>query len=182
MEVQMYRQHALPTALLAMVVISGAGPAEATHIVGKAGPGADTGVSLLLPMMNPERGKRLYVAKGCVACHAINGVGGHDAPNLDAHTMQRVMNPFDFAARMWNHAPGMLTAQEEALGGQITFTGQELADLIAFVHDEPTQHGFTEADLTEEAKVMMGHEHGGMEPPAAHADELGHGQGDDHHD
>jgi hypothetical protein len=33
-------------------------------------------------------------------------VGGHDAPNLDAHTMEGLATPFDFAARMWNHAPG----------------------------------------------------------------------------
>jgi CxxC motif-containing protein (DUF1111 family) len=35
-----------------------------------------------MPSMNPTRGRRLFVSKGCVACHAINGVGGHDATNL----------------------------------------------------------------------------------------------------
>ena len=44
---------------------------------------------LMLPIMSPARGRILYASKGCVACHAINGVGGEDAPPLDAATMCR---------------------------------------------------------------------------------------------
>lgn len=150
-------------------------PAYGGHVVQPTTP--ESGVHLVMPTMDEERGKEVFVSKGCVACHAVNGVGGHDAPNLDAHTMQGLMNPFDFAARMWNHAPGMLMAQEDALGEQITLTGQELADLIAFVHDEKVQHTFTEADLTPQARAMMDHEHGGARASEAHAEELGH-----HHD
>ncbi len=129
---------------------------------------------LVMPRMDPRRGKDLFVTKGCIACHAINGIGGHDAPNMDAHTMAPVMNPFDFAAKMWNHAQGMIYAQEEAFGEQITFTGDELADIIAFVHDDDAQHDFTERDLTPEAREMMHHEHGGMPGHEAHAEEIGH--------
>lgn len=152
--------------------------AQAGHVV-EAKP--LEGVELVMPQMDPERGKELFVEKGCVACHAINGVGGHDAPSLDAHTMNGLMNPFDFSARMWNHAPGMIATQQEALGEQITLTGQELADIIAFVHDEGTQHTFTQADLTPKAREMMDHEHRGAAPSEAHAEELGHHHGDDNH-
>ena len=124
-------------------------PAYGGHVVQPTTP--DGRVHLVTPTIGGERGKEVFVSKGCIACHA-NGVGGHDAPKLDARTMQGLMNPFDFAARMWNHAPGMLMAQEDALGEQITLTGQELADLIAFVHDERVQHTFTEADLTPAAR------------------------------
>ena len=55
---------------------------------------------LMMPRMDPARGRKLYASKGCVACHAINGVGGHDATPLDARTMGARMNPFDFAAKM----------------------------------------------------------------------------------
>ena len=34
---------------------------------------------LVLPKMDSKRGRELYVNKGCVACHSINGVGGADA-------------------------------------------------------------------------------------------------------
>jgi cytochrome c len=132
--------------------------------------------NMRMPSMNPQRGRRLFVAKGCVACHAINGVGGHDATNLDAHTMQPMMNPFDFAAKMWAMAPAMIYAQEEALGEQILFTGDELADIVAFVHNDEAQHNFGEADMTPQARRMMDHEHGAPGGGAeAHAEELGHG-------
>ncbi len=132
--------------------------------------------NMRMPSMNPLRGRKLFVAKGCVACHAINGVGGHDATNLDAHTMRPMMNPFEFAAKMWAMAPAMIYAQEEALGGQILFTGDELADIIAFVHNDETQHDFGEADLTPVARQMMHHQHGAPGGgPEAHAEELGHG-------
>ncbi|MEH6647827.1 c-type cytochrome [Sulfitobacter sp.] len=35
---------------------------------------------LMMPEMNAEEGRRLFVSKGCVVCHSINGVGGTDAP------------------------------------------------------------------------------------------------------
>ncbi len=31
--------------------------------------------NMQMPSMNPTRGRRLFVSKGCVACHAINGIG-----------------------------------------------------------------------------------------------------------
>ncbi len=150
-------------------------PAGASHVESGELIAAGHGSQLVIPIMNPERGKRLFVAKGCVACHAINGVGGHHAPVLDAHTMEGLMNPFDFAAKMWNHAPAMIAAQEDAFGEQVYFTGGELADVIAFVHDDETQHTFGESDLTAAAHEMMDHGHAGEPAPAAHADEIGHG-------
>jgi mono/diheme cytochrome c family protein len=138
-----------------------------------------TGPRLAMPMMNPARGRKLFVAKGCFACHAVNGVGGHDATNLDAHSTDHVVNPFEFAAKMWAMAPTMIAAQEEAMGEQILFTGQELADIIAFVHDDDEQHQFSIKDIPEKMRSMMHHTHG---KAPAHQKEIGHdhGEGDKH--
>ncbi len=133
---------------------------------------------LMMPRMDPARGRKLFAGKGCVACHAVNGVGGHDATPLDAHTMDRVMNPFDFAAKMWRMAPAMIYAQEEALGGQILFTGDEIADIIAFVHHDEEQHKFSEADIPPRIRKWRHESHG--EPgggAATHGEELGHNHG-----
>lgn len=139
---------------------------------------------LMMPQMDPALGRKLFASKGCVAWHSINGVGGHDATPLDAHTMDRMMNPFEFAAKMWSMAPAMIYAQEEALGYQITFTGDELAAIIAFVHHDEEQHKFSEADIPPEVQKMMNHTHG--EPgggPETHGPEIGHKhhmEGDQH--
>jgi len=127
---------------------------------------------LMLPSMNPARGRELFASKGCVVCHSVNGVGGEDAPMLDAETMDNVMNPFDFAAKMWRGAGAMVALQEDELGGQIELTGQELADIIAFVHDASEQKRFSDADIPHEIEEMMHHE--------GEADHHMEGKEDDH--
>ncbi len=109
---------------------------------------------LSFPDMNAERGMRLFAAKGCVACHSVNGVGGDHAA-LDAGTMDPVMHPFDFVAKMWTGAAAMVQAQEDVLGQQILFTGREIADIIAFVHDDAQQRKFSAAMIPPEIKKLM---------------------------
>ncbi|MCH7996031.1 MAG: c-type cytochrome, partial [Planctomycetes bacterium] len=104
---------------LVAVALTGAAlatSAVAGHVPGAVSREAGHVARLVFPIMNPERGKKIFVTKGCVACHAVNGVGGHDAPNMDAHARMEMVNPFDFAARMWNHAPAMIASQEGAFG------------------------------------------------------------------
>jgi cytochrome c len=110
---------------------------------------------LSLPSMNPERGKLLFASKGCVVCHQVNGVGGTDAPSLDAKTMAPVMNPFDFFAKMWRGAAPMIAMQRHELGHQISFTGQDLADIVAFVHNRAVQRTFSEKDIPAKIKALM---------------------------
>lgn len=112
---------------------------------------------LMIQPMDPAEGRLLFASKGCVVCHSINGVGGEDAPMLDAEFMDIPMNPFEFAARMWRGAPAMIAAQENELGSQIEFTGEELGNIIAFVHDADEQTKFSEDDIPSEIQEMMEH-------------------------
>jgi cytochrome c len=112
---------------------------------------------MLLPYMSPSKGRLLYASKGCVVCHSINGIGGEDAPALDAKTMTPIMDPFDFAAKMWRGAGTMITMQEDELGEQIDFTGEELANIIAFVHSASEQKKFSKADIPPRIIKLMAH-------------------------
>jgi len=112
---------------------------------------------LVLPAMNSANGRELFASKGCVVCHSINGVGGFDAPMLDAEFMDQPMNPFDFAANMWRGAETMVQLQREELGDVIQISGQDLADIIAFVHDPAEQALFSEADIPDDIREMMAH-------------------------
>lgn len=147
---------------------------EDDHMTAMSGMGR-----LMMPNKDATLGRQLFAAKGCVACHGINGVGGHDAAALDAHTMNAMMNPFEFAATMWAMAPAMIAAQEDAPDGQILFTGEELAHIIAFVHGDDEQHHFSAADIPPEVMPMMNHSHGEMSGMMEHAEEIGHEHGDE---
>ena len=114
---------------------------------------------LEMPAMDPARGRKLFASKGCVVCHAVNGLGGEDAPPLDAATMGGSMNPFEFSAKMWRGAEAMIFLQREELGEQIEFTGGELADLTAFVHHAEEQKKFSEADISPRIRELMAHGH-----------------------
>lgn len=111
---------------------------------------------LAIPEMNAERGRELFATKGCASCHSVNGFGGTDASPLDATGMEAQMNPFELAAKMWAMAPYMIAAQEDELGAQILFSGQELADIVAFLHDDSEQHKFNEEYLTS-LGIEVGH-------------------------
>lgn len=156
------------------------------HVDKPAAEGADhqpIDVRLVYPKMDSTKGMRLFIRKGCVACHAVNGVGGHDASPLDAHTMEPEMSPFELAAKMWAMASYMISAQEEALGYQILFSGEELAHIVAFLHDDKQQHALSEDSIPPNIRKMMDHEHkapgGGIEE---HAPEIGHGHDKSHND
>jgi cytochrome c len=71
---------------------------------------------LLMPQMNAEEGRKLFVSKGCATCHSVNGVGGDFGPALDASGEAPFVSLFDVPARMWSKAPVMIPAQEDQLG------------------------------------------------------------------
>ncbi len=114
---------------------------------------------LLMPIMNAERGRKVFAAKGCVICHAINGVGGDHGPSLDMRGMGP-MNPFDFAAKMWEGAEAMIVLQEQELGERISLTGQDLADMIAFVHSPSEIAKFSKKDIPHKIWDVLQKTHG----------------------
>jgi cytochrome c551/c552 len=93
------------------------------------------------------RGRALFASKGRVVCHAINEVGGTGGPPLDAEAAPGEVDALDFVARMWRGSEAMIFMQQQELGVQFDFTGQELADIIAFVHDPKERRKFSEEDF-----------------------------------
>lgn len=109
----------------------------------------------VVPVVNPERGRALFVGKGCVVCHQINGVGGMAAPALDVDTEEPYADMFDFMARMWRGAYAMIDLQSMELGYQIDLTGEELADIFGFVHDRQEQLRFSIDDVPDLIRDWM---------------------------
>ena len=113
------------------------------------------GPGLMMPNMDSGNGRKLFTSKECVVCHSVNGIGGNDAAALDAAAMSGMTNPFDFVASMWRGAQPMIELQQKELGDQVEFTGQELVDIIAFLHDETEQKKFSETELPPNIKAAL---------------------------
>ncbi|MBI2717664.1 MAG: c-type cytochrome [Rhizobiales bacterium] len=113
------------------------------------------GPGLIMPSMDPVNGRKLFASKGCVVCHSVNGIGGADAASLDEAAMAGMTNPFDFVANMWRGAQPMIELQQKELGGQVEFTGKELGDIIAFLHDDAEQKKFSKTELPANIKAIL---------------------------
>ncbi|MEO1014415.1 MAG: c-type cytochrome [Pseudomonadota bacterium] len=92
------------------------------------------------------RGRELFVSKGCVLCHSINGVGGRAGPPLDAPA-DGASDPVDFAARIWRGAPAMVELQSLELGYVIDLTSEEIRLLAAFAGSRSEQALLSKDDL-----------------------------------
>ena len=60
-----------------------------------------------------RRGEQLFDTEQCVQCHSVNGHGGSSAPDL-GRRVDRNFTPAVMASLMWNHAPDMWTAMQQA--------------------------------------------------------------------
>ncbi len=106
------------TALVAALLLAGAAATAAAQ-------------PLFGPAQDPVAGSRVFGDKGCVKCHAVNGVGGKVGPDLGRPPRPRSF--FDLAAGMWNHLPRM-TERMRALGvARPRLDPREAGDLIAFL-------------------------------------------------
>lgn len=85
---------------------------------------------------DPERGGRLFEAKGCVLCHAPPGKPKGIGPPLD--TLQRPQGLLELAGRLWNHAPAMQQLWAQRGKAWPTLDTAEMTDLVAFLQARGT--------------------------------------------
>lgn len=93
----------------------------------------------LLPQ-DPARGARIFVAKGCVKCHALKGEGGTVGPDLGRIDLED--SQLELASRLLNHIPSMVQGMERAKVMKPNLTGDELTEISAYLYflkflDEP---------------------------------------------
>ena len=79
-----------------------------------------------------ERGQRLLGTKGCLTCHSVRGQGGKIA--ADFATSNVVGSASSVVAAMWNHGGWMEDKARQQNVAWPTLTGQELADLTAYLN------------------------------------------------
>jgi cytochrome c2 len=110
--------------------------AEMGHLLAylQSGNGGATAPPVYFEPGSPRRGRELFVAKGCPECHAVAGRGGRGGPDLGVLTRDFVGSVTSIAGVMWNHRQAM-SAELRRRGIQpVTFSGQEMADVIAYLY------------------------------------------------
>jgi len=80
---------------------------------------------------NALAGSQVFGSKGCVKCHAVNGLGGTTGPDLGHIARRRSF--YELAATMWNHIPSMGKAMREHGIERPQMSEREAGDLIAFL-------------------------------------------------
>jgi mono/diheme cytochrome c family protein len=110
------------TTLLGLALILGAG----ATLAGASRPnGPDTLVG------DPARGRRVYVQKSCVDCHAVMGRGGKIGPDLATVGKGRSHNRL--VAKLWDHLPLMADRYHEEGLAWPTINPGEMEDLSVYL-------------------------------------------------
>lgn len=107
------------------------------------------------PVIDPAIGRELFVDRGCVICHSVNGVGGLAGPPLEADGPSSTVDIAAFAARMWRGAGPMVWLQTLEMGYQVDLTGDDIAHLAGFVQDVGEQALFTEDSLPDYVRESL---------------------------
>jgi mono/diheme cytochrome c family protein len=95
---------------------------------------------------NPREGRQVFMAKGCIKCHAIRGEGGKEAEDLGKRAKLFYKSLTQIASSMWNKGPTVLAKMAQTQTGIPKFTPKEMADLLAYLYflhfiDEPGNPG-----------------------------------------
>jgi len=98
--------------------------------------GGASAQAVFTPTQDPVAGARLFQDKGCIQCHAVNGVGGTSGPDLGR--VQRPRSFYDSAAAMLNHVPEMAKRIWASGADRPRFTPAEMSDLMAFLYAPTT--------------------------------------------
>jgi len=104
--------------LLAYIKINAKGPKETAYVV----PG------------NPKDGKKIFIQKGCIKCHAVRGVGGKEAEDLDKMAKTFYTSLTRIASIMWDKGPTVFEKMAQTKMGIPKFAPKDMADLIAYLY------------------------------------------------
>lgn len=80
---------------------------------------------------DPLAGSHVFGSKGCVKCHAVNGIGGKVGPDLAR--IPRPRSVADLAVAMWNHLPRMASTMQQMGIPSPQLDARSAGDLVAFL-------------------------------------------------
>jgi mono/diheme cytochrome c family protein len=82
---------------------------------------------------NADNGEKIFSAKGCIQCHALEPLQAKDMPGRAIYEMQQFSGPVTLAVAVWNHGTNMFERMKQKNMHWPEFQGKEVADLVAFI-------------------------------------------------
>lgn len=77
-------------------------------------------------------GSRTFGSKGCIGCHAVNGLGGREGPDLGRS--QHTKTFYDVGAALWNHVAAMAERMDEIGMERPRLTPEDVGNIAAFLY------------------------------------------------
>lgn len=100
----------------------------------QSGNGASGAERVYFEPGSPRRGREIFTTKRCIACHAVAGEGGRGGPDLGSRPGEMIESVASIAGLMWNHSQEMSAEVQRRHIGPVTFSGQEMADVFAYLY------------------------------------------------
>lgn len=100
----------------------------------QAGNGGSRSEPVYFQPGSPRRGRDIFAAKRCDACHSVGGTGGRGGPDLGKQPRELIGSVSAIAGVMWNHGRGMVAEFARRGIRHTKFSGEEMADIIAYLY------------------------------------------------
>ena len=82
---------------------------------------------------DPVAGKKTFSQKGCGICHAVEGEGRKEGPNLGVRKKDFPPTIGQFAGLMWNHFPEMIDKMQKENIKVPELSAKEIANITAYL-------------------------------------------------
>ncbi len=82
---------------------------------------------------SPQQGSQVFLAKGCIHCHSVNGEGGKVGPDLGRKSTAESSLP-QLVTAMWNHAPQMWERMSTDRVSYPNLSYDDVAQLLAYLY------------------------------------------------
>ena len=81
----------------------------------------------------PENGEKVFSAKGCIQCHAIEPLQAKNKPGKAVYEMHNFSGPVTLAVAVWNHGTNMSQVMSQRHIRWPEFQAKDVADLVEFI-------------------------------------------------
>lgn len=94
-----------------------------------------------------KHGKDIFLAKGCIQCHALTPLQDQGKPGRPVYEMRGFRGATPLAVALWTHGPEMTGALKTQRAPWPEFRDQEVVDVVEFIRSHSSSTGSREMTI-----------------------------------